>query len=1027
MKIKILLALFLLLPLAATSVSAQCFKCSEAPLGTIWCDDFEDNIPLDQKYFEYNSNNGDFIVKDSVGRNGSKGMRVLWQKGESSAGSLNKTFGKTPSNYLKKNSVNPDSTYSEIYWRMDVKHQVGWQGGGPDKLCRALTMANANWATGSMAHLWSGGSGGKFLGMDPASGIATNGTLKSTKYNDFDNLRWLGFKSGNIEMFSSTNSGKWFCVEGHVKLNTPGVSDGIFEFWINDTLQANSNNLNWHSTWNSDPNNMKINAIFFENYWNNGSPIEQERYFDNLVISTKRINCNCASTTQLQSLPELPNTKDVVTCFPDSSGYKTITVGANGKDFTDLQQAINAADLGTIIKIDAGATFNGGFTLPKKTKGNGWIILMSSRMDLLPKDETRINPSAATGNPNFPTQADAMPKIITNNLSGIPCFVTQANANHYRLVGLEVTADKKVINSYGLINLGDGSSAQNSVSLMPDHFVIDRCYIHGHTEATIMKYGVALNCANAAVVDSYISDFHSIGFDTQAISGINGSGPFKILNNYLEAAGENIMFGGAAAAIPGLVPSDIEVRQNYFYKPLSWRVGDPSYAGKHWTIKNLFELKTGKRVLLDGNILENSWADLPIGQSGYGILLTIRTEGGGSPQAEVSDITISNNIVRNVGAGITLSGRDDNSTGNRSKRINILNNLFENIDGAKYGDLNVNGPNDGTFIKIGEPEDLVINHNTIFQTGPITWAGKVMTGFSYTNNISNSKAQSAGYQGIYGPGFQHGNKTIANYFPDVTDANQRINKNVLIAGDASKYTNYNTISKNYFPAAAINVGFKDFAKGAIDYRNYALTSSSPYYKDATDGKDLGVDFAMLDSAMKVSRGCVINPVINVTSINLNKQLDSLFIGDSLQLTATVLPSNATNKNVMWNSTNSQVLSVSNTGKAKAIALGNAMIIAKTIDGNFADTCSIIVKETTFIESEIVTDKMVFSPNPVNNVLNIDLPSNEYFEIEISTMLGVNILNSNNAETINVADITRGTYILKIKQGKTVYMNLFVKE
>ncbi|MBK9182212.1 MAG: hypothetical protein IPM83_03640 [Ignavibacteria bacterium] len=117
------------------------------------------------------------------------------------------------------------------------------------------------------------------------------------------------------------------------------------------------------------------------------------------------------------------------------------------------------------------------------------------------------------------------------------------------------------------------------------------------------------------------------------------------------------MFGGGAPSIPNLVPSDIEIRQNHMYKPLTWRVSDATYAGKHWTIKNLFELKTGRRVLLDGNTLENSWADLPIGQSGYAILLTVRAEGGKAPQADVSDVTITNNIVRNVGAGITISDR----------------------------------------------------------------------------------------------------------------------------------------------------------------------------------------------------------------------------------------------------------------------------------------------------------------------------------------------------------------------------------
>jgi len=554
-----------------------------------------------------------------------------------------------------------------------------------------------------------------------------------------------------------------------------------------------------------------------------------------------------------QVLPALPNTADVVTCFPDTTGYNVITVGPFDRDFTDLQEAINAAVLKTIIVLDAGEIFYGGFVLPDKGDGEGWIIMTSSRMDILPGNQKRINPWAATGDIDFPTQAAAMAKIVTNNLSGIPCFKTEPYAHHYWLAGLEVTADLSVINSYGLINLGDGSSAQNTLNVVPHDFVIDRCFIHGHTDATIMKYGVRLDCHRAAIMDSYISDFHSIGFDAQAISCINGPGPFKIINNYLEASGENILIGGAPPAIPELVPSDIEIRQNYFYKPWSWRVGDPTYAGKHWTIKNLFELKTGKRVWLDGNVMENCWADLPIGQSGYAILLTVRTEGGNAPQADVSDVLITNNIIRHVGAGIAISGSDD-GVGIRSSRIRLSNNLFEDINGPAYGDQNVGGPNDGTFLKIGKPKDVMIDHNTIFQSGPITWAYDVTDGFIYTDNISNSYVSAGGYQGIYGPGQSQGNNTIAHYFPDVNDANQHFNKNVLIGGNSSKYTNYNTTSQNYFPADIDAVKFV-YTSGPVDYHAYELSPESPFYQAGTDGKDIGVNMNALDSAFMESRDC----------------------------------------------------------------------------------------------------------------------------------------------------------------------------
>src|SRR5690606_2870977 len=120
--------------------------------------------------------------------------------------------------------------------------------------------------------------------------------------------------------------------------------------------------------------------------------------------------------------------------------------------------------------------------------------------------EVRIAPDAATGDVAYPTQKDAMPKIISTHPSGLPCFRTQASAHHFRLVGLEISVDAGIENNYGLVFLGDASAAQNTPGEVPHDLIVDRCYIHGHTTATIMKSGVLLNCANAAIIDSHISD-----------------------------------------------------------------------------------------------------------------------------------------------------------------------------------------------------------------------------------------------------------------------------------------------------------------------------------------------------------------------------------------------------------------------------------------------------------------------------------------------------------------------------------------
>ena len=128
---------------------------------------------------------------------------------------------------------------------------------------------------------------------------------------------------------------------------------------------------------------------------------------------------------------------------------------------------------------------------------------------------------------------------------------------------------------YDLVSLGspDGTAAG-----LPHDIIFDRCYLHGDPVKGTRR-GIALNSGAAAVIDSHLSDFKEVGADSQAICGWTGPGPFKIANNYLEAAGENVMFGGADPSIKDLVPSDIEIARNHFAKPLTWKIGHPSYAG----------------------------------------------------------------------------------------------------------------------------------------------------------------------------------------------------------------------------------------------------------------------------------------------------------------------------------------------------------------------------------------------------------------------------------------------------------------
>jgi uncharacterized protein YjdB len=91
---------------------------------------------------------------------------------------------------------------------------------------------------------------------------------------------------------------------------------------------------------------------------------------------------------------------------------------------------------------------------------------------------------------------------------------------------------------------------------------------------------------------------------------------------------------------------------------------------------------------------------------------------------------------------------------------------------------------------------------------------------------------------------------------------------------------------------------------------------------------------------------VVSHKVDVTGVSLDKSSAQLFVGGSLQLTATVTPDNATFPEVAWSSSNPAVATVSETGEVTAVASGTADITVRTEDGNKTDVCAVTVKVQT---------------------------------------------------------------------------------
>jgi hypothetical protein len=269
-------------PSTSTSSGPVTEECSAAKSEWIWCDDFEQDRT--SSYFE-----ASLYPTSSVGLNGSKGLVARYPLGSAEAGNLKLAFGRTPAARFKP--VDSGSkNYREVYWRVFVKNEPNWIGGAGFKLSRATVLAGSNWQQAMIAHVWGESPTSSYkdhLKIDPASGTDSSGNLRTTRYNDFSNLNWLGARRSAQPITDKDSLGKWQCLEARVRLNEAGKSNGIFELWQNGELVVARADLNWLGRYDA----YGINAVFLENYWNGGSPVEQERYMDNFIVSTAPIGC----------------------------------------------------------------------------------------------------------------------------------------------------------------------------------------------------------------------------------------------------------------------------------------------------------------------------------------------------------------------------------------------------------------------------------------------------------------------------------------------------------------------------------------------------------------------------------------------------------------------------------------------------------------------------------------------------------------------------------------------------------------
>jgi hypothetical protein len=540
---------------------------------------------------------------------------------------------------------------------------------------------------------------------------------------------------------------------------------------------------------------------------------------------------------------------------PAPGARTLVPVGAN------LQQALNNAHCGDTLLLQAGATFTGNYSLPAKPcDDQHWIVIRTSAPDsALPPEGTRISPCFAgvvslPGRPSFRcvTPTKAMARLMATNAGPL---TLASGSSHYRIgPGLEIT---RPLTSSMYVDLIVASGAAN-------HIVVDRDWIHGVPMYDTVRGVILSGVTYAAIVESYLNDFHcaaliSACVDSQAIAGGTGSisqGIWKIHNNFLEAAAETILFGGVINN--SITPADIEISNNHMFKPLSWMPGQPGFVGRPnsdatkcittpgycpFVVKNLFELKNAQRLLLEGNILENSWSGFT--QNGAAIVVNGMNPANRTlSYISVMDLTVRYNHTSHTASVFSLAnpGPDNLPIG----RISIHDNIFDDVSPKyQYGGTSAVFAGEYTYCSDSTcgNGNISVNHNTELITQPIKWFAAVgavngaISNWTYTNNIVSINAGLAvfntGSTGCTDNKTSNAAKVAACFSP------YAMTHNALIGGSGT------WPAGNYLPATPAAVQFVNYnnANGG----NYTLLSTSPYHNKGTDGKDLGADISAVSS------------------------------------------------------------------------------------------------------------------------------------------------------------------------------------
>lgn len=231
-----------------------------------------------------------------------------------------------------------------------------------------------------------------------------------------------------------------------------------------------------------------------------------------------------------------------ISAIPDATGgaIQTLTdQGSNSANCTALQNALNTAFAANTVpqEIRLPAITYTCQVSPPAAAGTSYVTVRPTNISWLPGPLTRITPALSTN----------MPKLNAPHGNGSPIVVAGVGRRYLRLLGIEFTKPQGLIMNSLLMIGTDGNAPPTAYNQLPDHIIFDRCYLHGNPTDDTTR-GILLYGNDISILNSYFTDFHDGGADSQAVAVMDGK-RMAYVNNYTEAYGENLLWGGSETRI----------------------------------------------------------------------------------------------------------------------------------------------------------------------------------------------------------------------------------------------------------------------------------------------------------------------------------------------------------------------------------------------------------------------------------------------------------------------------------------------